>query len=407
MLPFDVARERARYPALREAEVVYLDNAAGAQLPDSVVEAVRHALVHLQVNKGGAYAPSRRVTEAKERVRSATADFVRAAPDTTVAFGPNATTLVTLLAQAYGDALRQGDEVVISGLDHHANVDPWRSLSQRGVVVRRWQPRAPTMTLHVEDLQPLLNLRTRVVAFTAASNALGTRSPVAEISAAVHAAGAKTMVDLVHLAPHERPDLTALGVDMAVFSPYKVIAPHLGVLLLSAGVRDQLQPPRLSFMDPDDPVAWEPGTSSHEAIIGWGAALEHLARLGRELLGESMASSDVAWTAAYRSIASHERDLCERLLTGLDRLGMERYGLPGVEGRTATVSFNHPELTPRAVAEQLGAAGIAVAAGHYYAYDLMMKDLGLASRGGAVRASALHYNDANDIDALLTALARV
>jgi selenocysteine lyase/cysteine desulfurase len=263
------------------------------------------------------------------------------------------------------------------------------------------------MTLHLEDLLPLITPRTRVVAFTAASNALGTRTAVAEVSAAVHAAGAWTMVDLVHLAPHERPDLAVLGADMAVFSPYKVMAPHLGVLLLSGAVRDQLPPPKLAFMDAEDPVAWEPGTASHEAIIGWGAALAHLARLGRSVLGEPQASDDTAWTAAYAAIAEHERDLCDHLLAGLDRLGMQRYGLPGVEGRTATVAFNHPDLSARAVAEHLGSAGIAVAAGHYYAYDLIMRDLGLAPRGGAVRASALHYNDASDIAALLDALARL
>jgi cysteine desulfurase family protein (TIGR01976 family) len=402
MLPFDVESVRSAFPALRHGEVVYLDNAAGAQLPQIVVDAVQHALVHLQVNKGGAYGPSQRVTEAKERVRLATADFVGASADATVAFGPNATTLVTLLAQAFGESLRPGDEVVVSGLDHHANVDPWRALARRGVVVRRWSPRAPAMTLEVEDLRPLLTPRTRVVAFTAASNALGTRTPVAEICAAVHAAGAWTMVDLVHYAPHERPNIVALGADMAVFSPYKVVAPHLGVLVLGADVREHLIPPKLSFMDDEDAVAWEPGTASHEAIIGWGAALEHLATLGG---APAALGTEGAWDRAYVAIAAHERALCERLLAGLDRLGVERYGLPGVEGRTATVSFNHPELPAREVAEHLGAGGVAVAAGHYYAYDLMMRELGLMARGGAVRASALHYNNDADIDALLARLA--
>jgi cysteine desulfurase family protein (TIGR01976 family) len=396
---------RSHFPALRHGEVVYLDNAAGAQLPQIVIDAVQHALVHLQVNKGGAYAPSQRVTEAKERVRAMTADFVAAPRDATVAFGPNATTLVTLLAHAFGESLRPGDEVIVSGLDHHANVDPWRSLARRGVVVRRWAPRAPAMTLEVEDLRPLLTPRTRVVAFTAASNALGTRTPVAAISAEVHAAGAWTMVDLVHYTPHERPNMRALGADMAVFSPYKVVAPHLGVLVLGADVREHLVPPKLSFMDDEDPVAWEPGTAAHEAIIGWGGALDYLRDLGGAAAVGEGGGPGAAWDRAYARLAAHEDALCGRLLVGLDRLGMERYGLPGVAGRTATVSFNHPELPARAVAAHLGAGGVAVAAGHYYAYDLMLKELGLAPRGGAVRASALHYNNDADIDALLARLA--
>lgn len=405
MFPLDIARVRARYPALRHGEVVYLDNAAGAQLPDSVIDAVQHALVHLQVNRGGAYGPSQRVTAAKERVREATAAFVGAAPDTTVAFGANATTLVTLLAQAVGEALLPGDELVVTSLDHHANVDPWRALARRGMVVHTWRPRAPDMTLQLEDLLPLLGPRTRLVAFTAASNALGTRTAVADITAAVHAAGAWAMVDLVHHAPHDRPDLRRLGADMAVFSPYKVVAPHLGVLLLSAAVRAEFIAPKLAFIDEHDPHAWEPGTASHEAIIGWGAALDYLLDLGRGVLGDASVGPELAWSGAYRAIANHEQLLCRHLLDGLDRLGMQRYGLMGVAGRTATVAFNHPQLSARAVAEHLGLAGVAVAAGHYYAFELIQRELALAARGGAVRASALHYNDVGDIEALLAALA--
>ncbi|MDA0700521.1 MAG: cysteine desulfurase-like protein [bacterium] len=402
---FPIDRVRRGFPALRTAEVVYLDNAAGAQLPDRVVDAVVDALCTLQVNKGGAYAPSRRVTAHKEAVRVRTAAFLGAEGPGDVAFGPNATTLVTLAARAVGDALAAGDEVVVTSLDHHANVDPWRALATRGVVVRTWRPRAPFGTLHVEDLAALLGPRTRLVAFTAASNALGTRTPVAEATAVVRAAGAWVMVDLVHAAPHDLPDVQAWGVDMAVFSPYKVFAPHLGVLYLGPAVRDRLAPPKLSFHRADEPLAWEPGTQAHEAILGWGAALDHLASLDPQPAGRAAGGERAVWARAYRAVADHESRLTERLVHGLDALGMERYGLPGAEGRTATVAFNHPERSASDVAAALAEGGVAVAAGHFYAHDLIMHELGLGPRGGALRASAVHYTDEGDVQALLDALA--
>ena len=405
-----IERVRRRFPALRAAEVVYLDNAAGTQLPERVIAAVGEALARLQVNRGGAYAPSRRVTARKEAVRARTAAFLGAEGPEHVAFGPNATTLVTLVARAVGDALAPGDEIVVTSLDHHANVDPWRALSARGVVVRTWRPRAPFGTLQVDDLRALLGPRTRLVAFTAASNALGTRTPVAEAAAAARAAGAWVMVDLVHAAPHELPDVARLGIDLAVFSPYKVFAPHIGVAYLGPAVRDRLGPPRLSFHPVEDPIAWEPGTQSHEAIIGWGAALDHLDELGAEAAaaeGTAVGGEREGWRLAYAATARHETELCRRLLRGLDALGMERYGLPGVEDRTATVAFNHPERPPAAVAAALADAGVAVAAGHFYAHDLVFHELGLATRGGAVRVSAVHYTDGADVQALLDALAGV
>jgi cysteine desulfurase family protein (TIGR01976 family) len=411
MNAFPIERVRRDFPALRAGEVVYLDNAAGAQVPDRVVAAVADALATLQVNKGGAYAPSRRVTARKEAVRARTAAFLHAEAPRHVVFGPNATTLVTLLARAVGDALTAGDEIVVTSLDHHANVDPWRALAARGVVVRTWRPRAPFGTLHVEDLDALLGPRTRLVAFTAASNAVGTRTPVVEAAAAARRVGAWSMVDLVHAVPHGLPDIRAWGVDMAVFSPYKVFAPHLGVLYLGPAVRDRLTPPRLSFLPADEPSAWEPGTQPHEAILGWGAALDHLGELGTAATVGAEApgapSERGAWSRAYRAIAAHEARLTERMLRGLDALGAERYGLPGVDDRTATVAFNHPERSAPDVAAALADADVAVASGHFYAHDLVIQELGLAHRGGAVRASAVHYTDEGDVQAMLDALARL
>jgi cysteine desulfurase family protein (TIGR01976 family) len=354
------------------------------------------------VNQGGAHAPSRRITAAKEAVRAKTATFLHADGPESVVFGPNATTLVTLIAGALAHAVAPGDEIVVTSLDHHANVDPWRALAARGAVVRTWRPRGPEAMLDVADLRALLGPRTRLVALTAASNALGTRPDVAAASAAAREVGAWTMVDLVHAAPHVLPDVQSLGADLAVMSPYKVIAPHLGVAYLSPAVRAALTPPRLAFIPAHAPAAWEPGTQAHEAIVGWGAALDTLIAAGGPA-----ASDRAALEAAYAAIGVHEDHLAERLLAILDRAGMVRYGLRGVRHRTATVAFNHPELPPAAVATALAASGVAVASGHYYAHGLMMDELGLADRGGAVRVSALHYSDDGDLDAFEAALGRL
>jgi cysteine desulfurase family protein (TIGR01976 family) len=418
VLPF----VRSSFPALN-GNAVYLDNAAGAQVPLVAVERMTEALTTMQVNKGGAYEQSRRVTGAKERVRADVATFVNAAGPDDVAFGPNATTLIELLAQSFGRALRSGDEVVVTELDHHANRDPWRRLAERGVVVREW-PATERGTLELEDLEGLLSSRTRVLAMTAASNALGTFTDVPAAVRLAHAAGGRVMVDAVHFAPHRLPDMRAWGVDALVFSPYKVCGPHLGVLALAADLRSELPAPRLSFFEPGGPLEWEPGTQNHEAIHAFGGTLEYLREVGRRVAqldgggqarggqaggGEGGGGQAAPGEAAHRELLDaaftaferHEARLAERLLEGLADAGATTYGLPSAAGRTATVSFNLPGVSPQDVAAGLAGRGIAVASGHYYAYDLMMRRLALAERGGAVRVSAMHYTSTDEIDAFL------
>lgn len=213
------------------------------------------------------------------------------------------------------------------------------------------------------------------------------------------------MVDAVHYAPHALPDVQAWGADMLVFSPYKVFGPHLGVLYLHDELLEALPAPKLAFLDDAEPVAWEPGTQNHEAIVGFGGTFGYLDALAAQLSAED--SGRAAWARVFKAFAEHETVLFQQLLTGLDALGATRYGLPGTEGRTATVSFNLGTHTPQVVAGHLAAHGVTAASGHYYAYELMMHRLGLAERGGAVRLSILHYNSADDIDAALTALAEL
>ena len=393
---------RARYPAL-ESGTLFFDNAAGAQVPREVVAGITEALTTMNVNKGGAYRESKRVTEAKEEVRARTARFLNALRPENVIFGPNATTLVTLLADGVGRALSPGDEIVVTGLDHHANVDPWRRLEARGLIVKTWGPTGEEARLELSGLEALLSDKTKLVALTAASNALGTLTDVPGAAKLIHDAGALVMVDAVHYAPHRLPDVAALGADMLVFSPYKVFGPHLGVLYLSERMLETLPHHGLTFFPAAHPIDWEPGTQNHEAIVGFGGTLDYLETLAQELGAKG--SEREKWGAVFRAFGAHEHALAERLLTGLADLPVEIYGLKTPEGRTATVSLNVEGYAPQEVAEKLARQNIAVASGHYYAYDLMMKHLGLEERGGAVRVSALHYNTVEEVDALLEALA--
>lgn len=407
MTAYPLAWIRSQYPALAQdapTDKVFLDNASGAQVPRQVIEAFTHTLTTMNVNKGGAYRSSVRVTEAKEAVRAQVANFLNAPSVANVVFGPNASTLIELLAQSFGQTLEPGSEIIVSGLEHHANRDPWRRLERLGAVVKTWSVREGGR-LEVADLDDLLSPKTRLVALTAASNALGTMPDIEAASERVHAAGALLMVDAVAYAPHGLPDVQAWDADLLVFSPYKVFGPHLGVLYLSDALLGNLIPPKLSFLPEGEPIAWEPGTQNHEAIVGFGGTFGYLDAVAAELGVQT--TGRAAWEAVFAAFAEHERVLFEKLLTGLGRLGATCYGLLGTAGRTATVSLNLGAYAPQRVAEHLATRGITAAAGHFYAYDLMMRSLGLLERGGAVRLSLLHYNSEHDVEAVLDALAEL
>jgi cysteine desulfurase family protein (TIGR01976 family) len=404
MYPLDYIRKQ--YPALQKGDsdfpkTVYLDNAAGAQVPQHVVDNMVEAMTTMQVNKGGLYKASERITQIKEDVRALTATFLNTKPDN-IHFGPNSTTLNELLAQAVGRWLKPGDEVIISALDHHANRDPWRRLELQGIVIKTWETSAPHHTLELSNLQPLLTPKTKLVCMTAASNALGTLTPVKEAAKLIHEHGAKLMVDSVHYAPHFLPDVQTLGTDMMTFSPYKVFGPHLGVLYLSDEMRDTLSPPNLAFFEKGDTVNWEPGTQNHEGIHAWGGTFRYFEDLSKEMNLEG--TERERWQKLFDAFQKHEKSLGQKLIDGLTNLGATVYGLPSIEGRTATVSMNLKDLPADKVATHLGSQGVAVANGHYYAYTLMMKTLDLEKRGGAVRISLLHYSSQEDVDAVLKAL---
>jgi cysteine desulfurase family protein (TIGR01976 family) len=398
---YPIEKIRNYYPALQKGDTVYLDNAAGSQVPQQVVDNMVEAMTTMQVNKGGLYKPSEKITQIKEDVRALTATFLNTKPEN-VHFGPNATTLNELLAQSVGRWLKPGDEIVISALDHHSNRDPWRRLALQGIEVKTWETSAPHQVLELGRLEHLLTPKTKLVCMTAASNALGTLTPVRDAAKMIHAQVAKLMVDSVHYAPHFLPDVGAMGADMMTFSPYKVFGPHLGVLYLSDEMRDTLNPPSLAFFEKGDTVNWEPGTQNHEGIHAWGGTFRYFEDLSKEMKLEG--TERERWQKLFDAFQIHEKMLGQKLIDGLGQLGATVYGLPSIEGRTATVSMNLKDLPAEDVAATLGKNGVAVSNGHYYAYNLMMKTLGLEARGGAVRISLLHYSSEADVEVVLSSL---
>ena len=389
----DVHALRQRFPALASG-AAYLDGPGGSQAPQEVLDAVDGYLRGSNANLGGAFPTSAASDELMARARETAAEFTGGDPDG-IAFGANMTTLNFLLAHAVGRTLEPGDEIVVTALDHDANVSPWLLVAQdRDLVVRTAPIRVDDVTLDVDGLEALIGERTRVVAFTLASNAVGSIPDAARIAAAAHRVGALAWADGVHLAPHRRLRAGEIGLDVLLCSPYKFFGPHLGV----AAIR-----PELAASLPADRVrpAWqeppghrfETGTQSHEAIAGAVAAIDYLRSLG-----------DGDLDTAFERIQGHETDLAKRFLAGLPD-GVTLYGIPAVEGRTPTFCFNVEGRPPREVAEALGERGIYVWDGNYYALE-PMRALGLED-GGAVRAGFLHYTTEDEVDRLLEALSEL
>jgi cysteine desulfurase family protein (TIGR01976 family) len=384
------------FPALR-ADFSYLDNAAGAQVPSACIEAISGFLSTGSCNVGQPYPASRAATELKAQARAATAEFLNCQPEE-VMLGTSATALTFQLSRAFCRLFQAGDEVVISELEHESNASPWRALEAQGVVTKVWRARWPEGRLEPEDLRALLTPRTRLVAVTAAANSVGATPDVAAAGALAHTVGAWLIVDAVHSSPHHLPDVQAWGADFAVFSPYKVFGPHLGCLYVRQGLLPRLPADKLWFVPDDSPQKFEPGTANHEGLAGWLGSLRYV----REVLGAGQPGR-AGLEAAFRRIEALERPLLELTLERLRAHPRVRlYGPTEARGRVATFCFNVPGIPPRAVAEHLAQQGVGVAAGHYYA-TLSMQALGLMPEG-AVRASLLHYNTAQDVERFFTAL---
>ncbi len=387
----DLEAIRSRFPALA-GEAAYFDGPGGSQVPQSVIDAMTAYLRDSNSNLGGAFRTSRESDEVMERGRAAAAEFAGAEPDG-IAFGANMTTLNFQLAHAVARTLEPGDEIVVTALDHDANVSPWLLVAEdHGLVIRTAPLRAEDVTLDIDALEALVGERTRVVAFTLASNAVGSIPDAKRIAAAARSVGALAWADGVHLAPHRRLRARELGLDVVLCSPYKFFGPHLGIAAIRPDLAASLPADRVRPAAEDPPGhRFEAGTQSHEAIGGATAAIDYLRDIGGGDLD-----------AAFALIEEHETRLAERFLAGLpDRVQL--YGIPGPEGRTPTFCFNVEGQSPRAVAERLGERRLYVWDGDYYALE-PMRALGLDESGGAVRAGFLHYTTEDEVDLLLETL---
>ncbi|WP_416905291.1 cysteine desulfurase-like protein [Micromonospora echinospora] len=399
-MSFDVTRVRAAYPALAEGHL-HFDGAAGTQPAAGVVEAVTGAMRHAVGNRSAAFAPGRRSLEIVAAARAAVADLLGVAPDGVV-LGPSATALTYTLARTLGDTWRPGDEVVVSRLDHDANVRPWVRAAERAGATVRWAEFDPaTGELPTGQYADLVGERTRLVAVTAASNAVGTMPDVAAIARLAHAAGALVCVDGVHAVPHGPTDVPALGADFFVTSAYKWSGPHLAALVADPARWAALRPDKLRPSSDAVPDRFEYGTPSFPLLAGLTAAVEHLAGLDPAAPGDRRTRVRAGLAAAR----AHEQVVFDRLLAGLAALPGVTV-LPAPAGRCPTVSFRLAGLTPAETATALGEAGICLSHGDYYAYEYFQA-LGLREHGGAVRASVYHYNTVEEVDRLLAELDRL
>jgi cysteine desulfurase family protein (TIGR01976 family) len=397
---FDVTRVRAAYPALADG-YAYLDGAAGTQVPESVITAIGSAYRAGLGNTDGAFPASARSDHIMRGCREAVADLVGGVPEGVV-LGPNMTTLTYRIANALAVIWQPGDEVIVSRLDHDANVRPWVQVAERAGAVVRWaEIDAATGELPAEQYASLLSDRTKLVAVTAASNIIGTRPDVATITGMARAAGALSYVDGVHATPHGPVDISELGADFYVTSAYKWSGPHIGALIADPELLGTLHPDKLAPAPDDVPDRFEYGTPPFADLAGVEAAVEHLAGLDDAAAGTRRQRILTSMAAAE----AHEQRLFTELLGGLDAMQhVTTYGKAA--RRTATAYFTVAGTTPRQVAEHLASRHVNVWNGDNYAWELTGA-LGIRETGSAVRAGLVHYNDGSDITRLLDAVAEL
>jgi cysteine desulfurase family protein (TIGR01976 family) len=408
--PLDVAWCRRQFPALSQCvagrPAVFFDGPAGSQVPQRVIDAMVDYLVRMNANHGGAFATSRHSDAMLAEAHRAVADFLGADDPDTVVFGPNMTSLTFALSRSLARTWRPGDEIVVTRLDHDANVSPWvLAARDAGATVRHVDIRPEDCTLDLADLSAKLSPRTRLVAVACASNAVGTITPVDRIVGLAHDAGALVFLDAVHYAPHRLVDVERWGCDFLACSAYKFFGPHVGVLWGRRELLAELEPYKVRPAPDDLPGRWMTGTQNHEGIAGVLAAVEYLADLGRTLAGNEP-NRRAALAAAYRAIERYERRLVADLLDRLAELPeVTVRGIAGpdpVDRRVPTVAVTHRRLRPRELAELLARRGIFVWHGNFYALPLT-EALGLEP-DGLLRIGLLHYNTDEEVGRLVSML---
>ena len=427
---FNVSHIRSQFPSLSQTvnghPAVFLDGPGGTQVPQRVIDAISDYLKHDNANTCGAYATSRHTDAMIANARAAMADFLHCGRDEVV-FGPNMTTLTYAISRAIGRELKAGDEILVTRLDHDANVSPWLALEEKGATIRWAEIHEENCTLDISDLASKINDRTKLVAVGYASNAVGTINPVRAIIRLAHAAGALAYIDAVHYAPHGLIDVAALDCDFLVCSTYKFFGPHMGVLYGKREHLQRLQPYKVRPNTNAIPNCWEWGTLNHECIAGITACVEYIADLGRNgsgtggdshLSGEVRSSATLprraAIEAAYSAIHEHERGLSQQMLAGLKQIpGLKVYGITDPARfndrcPTFAVRMNgeNPNHAPLALANKLGERGFFTWDGNYYALNLTER-LDVERVGGFLRIGLAHYNTSEEVERFLAALREV
>ncbi len=413
-----VSSLRAEFPALQQTAggrpLIFFDGPGGTQAHGSVIKAMRRYLIEAISNAHGAFLYSHRTDETTAAARRALADLLNAPRPEEIVFGPNMTTLTFNPSRAIGRTLSPGDEIVVTRLDHDANIAPWVALQERGIVIRHADFDPADCTLAMESLAAAVTGRTRLVAVGYASNAVGTINNVRRVVELAHAVGAWVYVDAVHYAPHGPIDVQALGCDFLVCSVYKFFGPHLGALYGRCELLDALPAYKVRPAGDAPPDKFETGTQSFEAQAGATAAVDYLASVGRrfgsEFAGEfsGFEGRRLDLKAGLAAIRAYERALCERLAAGLQAIpGLRIYGITDparFDRRVPTVSFTMEGLRPNEIARRLDEANIFAWDGNFYALAVTER-LGLQDRGGLLRIGLAHYNTAEEVDALLGVLA--
>lgn len=411
----DVEKVRKNFPALASG-TIFLDNPGGTQVTQQVVDAMRDYLLTTNANSHGEFETSRKSDEIVAESRLAFADFFNARSPKEIVFGPNMTSLTFQFARALGRTLQKDDEIIVTRLDHDANIAPWLALQERGACVKWVDIHSDDCTFDMADFERQLSDKTRIVAVGLASNAVGSVNPVRTIGDLAHMAGAIVYADAVHYAPHFPIDVQELGCDFLVCSVYKFYGPHLGVLYGKQQVLEDLEPYKVRPAPTSIPDKFETGTQSFEAIAGARAAVDYIAWLGAEFGGDfagdldSLSGRRLDLRRGMSALRAYEQELFSRLLKGLLELeGIQIYGITEASRlglRAPTAAFTLAGHRPEEVARRLGEAGINVWDGNYYALALMER-LGLEEHGGAVRVGLAHYNTSQEVDRCLDALKRI
>ncbi|MBI5031372.1 MAG: cysteine desulfurase-like protein [Chloroflexi bacterium] len=409
---YDVNEIRSHFPALQSG-AIFFDGPGGTQVSQQVIDAVANYYKTMNANTHGAFATAQKSDAMIAEAHAAFADFLNARSPDEIVFGPNMTTLTFNISRALGRWLNPGDEIIVTHLDHDADISPWLALEERGAIIRWVDIHQDDCTLDLADYERQLSTKTKIVAVGGASNAVGSMNDLKTIISLAHMAGAVVFVDAVHLAPHSPIDVQDLDCDLLACSVYKYYGPHLGVLYGKYDLLDRLQAYKVRPAENTPPHKFETGTQNHEGIAGALAAVNYLASVG-EKYGAPYAAQFKQFSGrrlhlktALAAIKEYEKKLFVRLMTSLREIpGICIYGITDLarfDYRTPTVAFTLDGKTPREVAEHLGQQNIYVWDGNYYALALMDR-LGLEGQGGAVRVGLAHYNTVEEVDRLLRLL---